>query len=107
MKTLIKIRLFFLKLFNLKYETDSKIYRKYMYQYFRYKDWAYETSITQVKVFKHKNNTIIQIETHRPGVLIGKAGVFIDGLRNYLQEKCNDQTIKISLIECNLWNKIY
>lgn len=95
-----------MKLFSLKREIDSKIYRKHIYQYFRLNEWGYETSITYVKTFKQGDEIIIEIETHRPGLLIGKAGRFIDGLTGYLEEETK-QNIKIDLKECKLWHNLY
>tara|TARA_B110001452_G_scaffold42572_1_gene32639 strand:- start:17 stop:361 length:345 start_codon:yes stop_codon:yes gene_type:complete len=89
-----------------KYEVESKKYREISYQYFNWKDWGYETSITQIKTFKKKDKTIVQIETHRPGLLIGKAGVFIDGLKQYLKEELNEN-IEIDLRECKMWHRLY
>lgn len=91
---------------DLKYEVESKPYRKIIYQYFRWKDWNYETTITYVKTFKKGDTTIIEIETHRPGLLIGKAGVFIDGLQQELWERTKEN-IKIDLKECKLWHNLF
>lgn len=95
-----------MKLFRLKREIDSKIYRKHIYLYFRLNEWGYETSITYVMTFKHGDEIIIEIETHHPGLLIGKAGRFIDGLTEYLKEETK-QNIKIDLKECKLWHNLY
>ena len=106
-----KLKSSIMNLFGLKHEIDSKIYRKHIYHYFRRNEWGYETSITNVKTFKHKNNIIIEIETHRPGLLIGKAGDFIDGLMEYLEEETwifnVKQNITIQVKECKLWNNLY
>ena len=100
-----------MNLLGLKHEIDSKMYRKHMSNYFRYNEWGYETSITYVKVFKQRSDVIIEIETHRPGLLIGKAGHFIDGLKEHLEEetwKFNViQNIKIKVKECKLWHNLY
>lgn len=89
-----------------KHEVESKKYRKTIYQYFSWKDWGYETSITQIKTFKEKDKVTVMIETHRPGVLIGKAGVFIDGLKEHLNKELKEN-IEIDLRECKLWHKLY
>lgn len=93
-------------LFGWKYEIESKPYRKLIYQYFNYEEWSYETSITYVKAFKKENKIIIEIETHRPGMLIGKSGVFINGLRKYLEEETKEN-VEIDLRECKMWHKLY
>jgi len=89
-----------------KHEVESKKYRKTISQYFYWKEWGYETTITQIKTFKKKDKTIVQIETHRPELLIGKAGVFIDGLKQHLIEELKEN-IEIDLRECKLWHKLY
>lgn len=91
---------------RLKHEVESKKYRKTISQYFYLKEWGYETTITQIKTFKKKDKTIVQIETHRPGLLIGKAGVFIDGLKQHLIEELKEN-IEIDLRECKMWHKLY
>lgn len=91
---------------GLKYEIDSKKYRRVIHQYFYWKEWGYETSITQIKAFKKKNKVTVMIETHRPGLLIGKAGVFIDGLKKHLNKELNEN-IDIDLKECKLWHRLY
>jgi ribosomal protein S3 len=98
--------IFFARLFGWKYEVKSKKYRKTLHQFFNYGDWGYETTITRIKVFKQKSKTTVQIETYRPGLLIGKGGVFINGLEKHLSEKISED-IKISLLECKLWDKLY
>jgi ribosomal protein S3 len=69
-------------------------------------DWNYYNTITQVKVFSGKPGLTVQIETHMPGVLIGKGGCFIDGLKVYLSEELNTP-VNIDLKECMLWRKLY
>lgn len=93
-------------IFGLKHEIDNKLYRKEIYRYFRWKQWKYKTSITYVKAFKNNNKIIIEIELHRPGLLIGKAGCFINGLEKYLINETK-QNIKINIKECNIWNDLY
>ena len=87
-------------------EIDNQLYRKLMYQYFRKNKWNYTTSITYVKVFKQKDETIIEIELHRPGLLIGKAGRFMDGLQKFIEEETNEN-IKLRIKECKLWIGLY
>lgn len=67
-----------------KFEVDNQLYRRLMNLYFRMNKWNYATTITSVKTFRQKDKLIIKIETHRPGLLIGKAGKFIDGLRDFI-----------------------
>lgn len=93
-------------IFGLKHEIKTKKYRKEIYQYFNRKEWNYETSITKIKAFKKKDKITVMIETHRPGLLIGKAGAFIDGLKQHLNKELNEN-IEIRLEECKIWHKLY
>ena len=88
-------------------EIDSKSYRREINAYFSYHDWGYGTSITDITVSKSKNKTIVKITTHWPGLLIGKAGVFINGLSDWLTEAFKKETIKIEIKECELWMDLY
>lgn len=103
MKTILNA---FLSSIGLKHEVESKKYRRTIYRYFNWKDWGYATSITQLKTFKEKDKVIIMIETHRPGLLIGKGGAFIDGLKQYLISEL-DENIEIDLKECKMWHRLY
>jgi len=88
-------------------EVNDVKYRREIYQYFRWKEWGYETTITSVRVFKDEKQTTIEIETHRPGILIGKAGHFINGLEEHLAEEFKEENIKIDLRECKMWYNLY
>ena len=92
--------------FNIKVRVDSKPVRRAMYSYFNCKEWRYWELITKVDVYETKDKLFVNIETHRPGFLIGKAGRFIDGLKEYLKEELK-KDIHIHLIECQLWHKLY
>jgi ribosomal protein S3 len=94
------------KIFGLKYEIESKKYRRAISQYFYWKEWGYETTITQIKVYRKAGKITILIETHRPGLLIGKAGHFIDSLKEHLCEELKED-ISISLKECKLWHNLH
>ena len=87
-------------------EIDNQLYRRLMYQYFRKNEWPYASSITYVKVFKQKDEITIEIETHRPGLLIGKAGKFFDGLQNFIAKETKEN-IKYIIKECELWLNLY
>lgn len=94
------------RILGCKYEVESKPYRKIIYQYFNYKEWSYEEHLTYVKTFKKSKKTIIEIETHRPGLLIGKAGTFINGLKQHIIDETKEN-IEIDLRECQMWHKLY
>lgn len=95
------------RVFGLKHEIDNKKYRRAIYNYLTFND-AKELCIstTYIKAFKHKENIIVEIETHRPGLLIGKGGSFINELKIFIEEKTN-QKISIELRESKLWMNMY
>ena len=88
-------------------EVDSKIVRRTMDTYFHSEDWPYQQTITKVETFETKKGLLIKIETHRPGLLIGTGGTFIDGLEKYLSIRLERTDITIDLKECMLWHRLY
>jgi len=88
-------------------EVDSKIVRRTMDTYFHSTDWPYQQTITKVETFETKKGLLIKIETHRPGLLIGTGGEFIDGLEKYLFIALNRTDITIDLKECMLWHGLH
>lgn len=100
------VYIFIAKIFGLEYEIDSRKYRREIDRFFCYNDWTYNKTITYIKAFKHKNKTIVEIETHMPGMLIGKGGHFIDSLSVHLNDEFKD-LIQIRLKECKLWHNLY
>ena len=93
--------------FGFKIRVDSKLVRRSMKGYFYDHEWNNQTLITKVETFETKKGLEILIEAHRPGLLIGKAGVFIDGLTGRLKEDFKRTDIKINLQECKLWMHLY
>jgi ribosomal protein S3 len=77
-----------------------------MIRYFNYHEWNYPTTITKIETFETKKGLEILIETHRPGLLIGKVGHFIDGMFERLKEDLKRNDIKIILKECKLWMRL-
>lgn len=106
-RTCVRVLSWYLSLiFRTRIKIDSREVRRHMYLFFRYKEWGYETTITKVDAYMSKNKILVVIETHRPGVLIGKAGSFIDALRNNLQERLK-YDVEIRIEECKLWHKLF
>jgi len=65
------------------------------------------TDITNVRFFETKEYYTVEITTHRPGIVIGKGGRDIDELEKYLNDDCFNKPVKILLLECQLWLKLY
>jgi hypothetical protein len=49
----------------------------------------------------------IKIELARPGILIGKAGADIEGLRKILRQDFNCEEVEIEIVEKDIWSDIY
>lgn len=90
-------------------EIDSKVYRKLMHQYFYSNKWSYEDRITKVEAREELEGlVIIEVETHMPGVFIGKGGSFINGLTDFINEELRgEHEVQIHVKECKMWNNIY
>ena len=91
---------------NKKFEIDNGIYRKKLYSFFYRTDWNYETLITKIRTFKERGGVTIEITTHRPGLIIGKGGRYINQMTKELSEDLN-VPIKIKLNEEQMWLKIH
>jgi len=86
---------------------DTHAYRRAMYRYLHVRHvWPYMGSISSVRVIKCLNKITLIIETHRPGLLIGKGGYFIDGLQKFVEEDLN-QKIHIRIEENQVWHNLY
>jgi len=96
-----------MRYFGFKIKINSKLVRRSMNGYSYCNEWNYQTSITKVETFETKKGLEILIETHRPELLIGKAGVFINGLTEILKKDLNRKDIKINLQQCKLWLRLY
>lgn len=101
------ILLVMVRYFGFKIKVDNKLVRRSMNSYFNCHEWNYQTTITKIETFETKKCLEILIETHRPGLLIGKAGHFIDGMTERLKEDLKRKDIKINLQECKLWMRLY
>lgn len=69
-------------------------------------DWPYATSITDIKVKEYLDRYEITITTHRPGILIGKAGQTINSIEKFLTQE-HEKTVKILIKEDKLWHNLY
>jgi len=95
------------RLLGLTHEINSKEYRREIYMYFYQLQNTYPLDfVSSIKVNKNKNNVIILIESNRPGLIIGKGGQTIDGLKNSLCKHFNED-ISFKIKENNVWNKLF
>lgn len=88
-------------------QLDNIKYRKLMLQFFNIREWSYKNSITRIESTQLKDKSIVlEVETHMPGMLIGKGGRFIDDLTVFLREETGED-IQLRLVECKLWMNLY
>lgn len=96
-----------LKLLKRDKKIDTVKYRRLMLQFFDIREWGAKNTITRIEATKLKSGKInVEIETHQPGILIGKGGNFIDGLEKFLRDESGED-IKILIKECKMWHKLY
>ena len=91
-------------------EIDSKPFRRILSIFYNNREHGYIvlSSITDIKVFDKGDFYSLQITTHKPGVLIGKGGHFIDEMRDFINYKDEfDKPIKIDLQESKIWLRLY
>ena len=90
-------------------KVDNKEVRKLIYDYyFIIKEYTNILNyITKVEVSKSKKGVTILIESHRPGLLIGKGGKDINGFKEFLIKELKRNDVSIDLKECKLWYKLY
>lgn len=101
------LRIKLLHSFDMQLKVDNLAVRRSMDKYFHFHDWSYKNSITKVEVYEGETGMTILIETHMPGMLIDKGGIFIDGLHNWFKIEFNRDDIEIKLKECMLWYNLY
>lgn len=75
-----------------------------MRRYFEYQDIStFSLFVTKIAVQKKDGVISVRIVSERPGLIIGKAGRTIDGLRDHLKDAFQCE-VKISLTESNIWS---
>jgi ribosomal protein S3 len=97
------------KFFNMEYEIDSKIFRKalVLYPYSPNSiSSSYLANITKVWATQKYEKTTVHIKTHRPGILIGKAGELINEIKK-LMETMYKNSISIDIQEEKMFLDIY
>ena len=93
----------------------GKLVRKNIYNLFN-SDESYSVNIiytiTNITIEKIELHYIVNIESYRPGLIIGKGGKTADELTTKLNENIFNIfedlgiTFEVKLTECTLWNKL-
>ena len=88
------------KILGMEHEISNKLFLKALslYPYLLNGNHSYKANITNVWVTKKKGNITVHIKTHYPGILIGKQGSTISGIRE-LMETYIGQTVTIDIQE--------
>ena len=89
------------KILGMEHEISNKLFLKALalYPYLTSGNYhSYKGHITNVRVTKKKGNITVHIKTHSPGILIGKQGSTISGIRE-LMETYIGQTVTIDIQE--------
>lgn len=72
-------------------------------EFFEKEDWPYKYYISYIELmYETETNVRIMIQMHRPGLLIGKGGSFLDKLEKRL-EKYYKKKVDIYIEENPLW----
>jgi len=80
----------------------SMLYRRHIYQYFRFNLQKVIDNITSIKTYWYFGKIIIKIEAHRPGILIGARGKTIKSLEEVLSRNLKKK-VEIIPEECPVW----
>ena len=106
-----RIKLAFIAFYKtiISHEIDSRKFRQVLSIFYNNREYGSNVlnTITDIKVFDKKDYYSLQITTHRPGLLIGKGGYFIDEMTEYINNDNFDKPIKIDLQECKLWMRLF
>jgi len=94
------------KLLGKKYEINSRKYKKELYVLL-YKDFnnIFKT-ITNVRTFKEKSKTIVEITSNQPGLVIGLRGTFVKRISAELSKNLDEQ-ISIDVKESKTCKNIF
>lgn len=110
-KFFVKLKLAFKAFYNTltNPEIDSKEFRKILSLFYNNREYGSNVlnTITDIKVFDKGDHYTMQITTHRPGILIGKGGYFIDEMTEFINNDNFEKPIKIDLQESKLWTWLY
>lgn len=97
------------KLLGMEYEIDSKIFKRALTSYpysATESTGSYIRHITNVQAFQTGDKVRVLIESHHPGILIGKAGKQIGEIKEYM-ERMSKKTVTIDIRETEIFLNIY
>lgn len=97
------------KLLGMEYEIDSKIFKRALtsYPYGSVESTgSYIRHITNVQAFQKGNHVRVLIESHSPGILIGKAGKQISEIREYM-EYLSGKSVSTNIRETEIFRNLY
>lgn len=100
---LSKSRTYIADLLGFKYELDTMPVRVAMRRYFFNQDSMCGLDITNISLFKEGDKLSLDITTHKAGMLIGKRGEFVSGLRTYIKDALALE-IKINVFDSDMWD---
>ena len=93
---------------------ENSQYRKIIYEFFQiiHEMPSILMTITNVRVFKNiaTDKIIVEITSHSPGIIIGKAGHFINELILFMQNELeieDPDLFELKLQEPDLWKNMY
>ena len=90
-KLIHSVRMYIAITLNVEYDLNSKPFRKLIYQYWWNNDMSHLLKTTvNVRVYVKGIYTYVEIETHTPGMIIGRGGKNIDGLKDFIID-CTNQ----------------
>lgn len=94
-----------LYIFNIKYKINSSKVRRNILLYATYTNPTnkyFIDSMTNIKVYKKRRMYLIYLESHYPGIVIGKEGKYIFGLEKFLKQELKSN-IEIIILQSYLW----
>lgn len=97
------------KILGMEYEIDSKIYKRALASYpygSTESTGSYISHITNVQAFQKGNQVRVLVESHHPGILIGKAGKQIGEIKEYM-ERLSEKIVSIDIRQTEIFSNLY
>lgn len=89
-------------------EVDSRLIRRDISSYFYGEyDQSVISFFTNIRVLEYNHKFVVEITTHRPGLLIGKGGKTVDALKEFLNKGDLPKKIEIDIKESKMWSNLY